>query len=544
MKYMINLCINFFRQMLLLALEVGPVFKYIRKMKAGAIDAEHPWATGIDAKDGTPIWPKNIVYQSQSTRFDIENDKVIATKIGKFLRSMVKRSLPCDPEIPQSTKRRMPHAVNYIHGAIHYNGVSMFFDDFADLRAHLGNPTFVKDISAFIKNERREVTFVMRERDYDTTDYAYCVAAMRAYLPYFTNGNGPSKKPVLWGNKSPYLAINSINGAWMDDMNILLAGKVQTIIRPPVSKIHFAASYALKHRDVKWVERLYAWLMFLDVRARGFGGQLFFTKRKLIEPKSEQAYKDAGGYWKWTNINHIPHPFQSIERTRVAPPKVSVIIPTLNESTNVVACIASVKKALKNDLHEIIVVDGGSEDNTTELAEYFGAKTIPSKKGRGNQMAKGAKEATGDLLFFVHADTVVAEKTGRKVRRFFSKPTNKICTLRLRFLTRNPAYKLLGWATRLDGTMFSYGDQGIIVRRTFYDQIGGMPEQVLFEDVEFFSRARREARVSSLRAKIYVSNRRFKRNGMIRELGHNTWLSYRYKRGDSPDSLAKRYKNW
>lgn len=511
-------------------------------MKAGAISEEHPWATGQD-EGGTFIWQKNIVYQSQSTRFDIENDKVIATKIGKFLRSMVRRSLPSDPEIPQSQKRRMPHAVNYIHGAIHYNGVTMFFDDSADLRAHLGSREFVKNVSKFIKMERREVTFVLRERKYDPTDYAYCVAAMRAHLPYFTNGNGPSKKPVLWGNKSPYLAINSINGAWMEDMDHLLADELEKIVRPPVTEKYFSKSYTLHHRDVKWIERLYAWLMYLDVRARGFGGQLFFTKRKLIEPKSIDAYKEAGGYWKWTNINHIPHPFQSIDGTCMPPSKVSVIIPTLNESKNVISCIASIKKALKNDLHEIIVVDGGSEDNTADLAAYFGAKTIRSTKGRGNQMAKGPDAATGDLLFFVHADTVVAQKTGRKIRRFFSKPTNKICTLRLRFLTRNPAYKILGWATRLDGTMFSYGDQGIIVRRAFYDQIGGMPEQVLFEDVEFFSRARKEARVSSLRAKIYVSNRRFKRNGLLRELGHNTWLSYRYRRGDSPASLAKRYRN-
>ncbi len=544
MKYTANLIINFFRHMLLLALEVGPVFKYIRKMKAGAIAPDHPWATGKSGPDEeTFIWTKNIVYQSQSSEFDLENDKLIATKIGKFLRSMVKRSLPHDPEIPQSQKRRMPHAVNYIHGAIHYNGVTMFFDDFADLRAHLANKKFRKDVSKFIKKEKREITFVLRERDYDPTEYAYCVAAMRAYLPYFTNGNGPSKKPVLWGNKSPYLAINSINGSWMADMDKLLQGDVKGISRKPVSKKHFDTRYTLHHRDVKWAERLYAWLMFLDVRARGFGGQLFFTKRDLIEPKSLQAYKDEGGYWKSTNINHVPHPFQKLKKNEARAPKISVIIPTLNESRTITSCIQSIRKAFKNELHEIIVVDGHSEDNTIDLAEFLGAKVVTSQSGRGNQMSAGAESATGDLLFFMHADTVVAEKTGRKVRQFFSKSTNKICTLRLRFTTRNPAYKVLGWATRLDGRLFSYGDQGIIVRRSLYDQIGGMPKQALFEDVEFLSRARTKARISSLRAKIYVSNRRFKRNGLVRELGHNTWLSYRYSRGDCPDVLMARYRN-
>ena len=540
--------------MLLLACEVGPVFKYIRILDAGAIEKNHPWATGLDTK-GAYIWPQNIAYQSPSHRFELANDHIIATKLGMFLRSMVKRSLPHDPEIPQSQKRRMPHAVNYIHGSIHYNGALMIFDDFADLRAHLGNKKFRKDIKRFIKREKREVTFVLREREFDPTEYAYCVAAMRVYLPYFTNGNGPSKKPVLWGNKSPYLAINSINGAWMEDMDKLVNKDTISIVRSPISTDAFSTKdgvgYALYPREVKWIEKLYAWLMFLDVRLRGFAGQLFFTKRALIEPKRRQEYKDAGGYWKWTNINPVPHPFRFRNNSTPTPPqKTSVIIATLNEEDRIEDCIKAVRNAFaEKQLNEIIVVDANSSDKTASLVRALGAKIHCTQKaglrpGRGFQMAYGASVASGDLLFFLHADATLSTRSGEKIERFFSKPNNKICTLRLRFPSPNPVYKALGWATRLDGRVFSFGDQGILVRRSFYEQIGGMPKQALFEDVEFLQRARKQARISSLNAKIYVSNRRFKRNGVLRELLHNIWLGLRYSSGETPDQLAKSYQNF
>ncbi len=524
----------FLRQMWLLAVEAGIVVFYVRAMKAGLLDECHPWAVGNDV-DGTPIWPKNVVYASPRKIENAPSDAEIVIKVGQFLRSMVKRSVGIN-EIPQGPRRRMPHAVNYLHGSVHYNGGFIVFDDCKDLVSHVNDPAFRRDLARFVKAEKREVTIVLRDRDYDPTEYAYAISAVRAHLPYFTNGNGPSDKPVLWGNKAPYASLNPINGAWMDDMRMLWKGELDALVRPPVAESYFADKYVLVPRGYTKLEKSLAWLYFLDVRARGKRGNIFFSARETFDPRGVAEYK-ALGYWRWFNIARVPRPnfLKPLQQS------VSVIIPTLNEASCIENAIQSAKQAF-NPM-EIIVVDAGSTDQTRELASALGATVLQSAPGRGQQMAHGASCATGDLLVFLHADTQVDLSAGHKAQEFFAaSETNQVATLRLRFDARNPLYRPLGWVTRLDGYLFSYGDQGIICRRSFHDAIGGMPQQPLFEDVEFFRRARRVARVSSLPARIHVSARRFRRRGIMREVTANTHYMWRYAKGESAQQLCDEYR--
>ena len=523
--------------MWLLAVEVWIVFFFIKVLKSGDVDDEHPWATGLDGEQ-EPIWPKNIVYRSKGRMGLTEaEDREIVTKVGMFLRSMVKRSVQV-PEIEQGQKRRMPHAVNFIHGAVHHNGAYMLFDDFQDLIFHVTDPVFRRDLRRFVKAERREVTFVLRQRDYDPVDYAYCVAAMRAYLPYFTNGNGPSKDPVLWGNKAPYASLNPINGAWVGDLWALYRKDVANQLRPAVQKSYFQSAYAGVRRGFTRVERLMGWLMFLDVRARGWQGQVFFTRRKNFDPKSLEAYR-ALGYWRWFNVHRVPAPWEVASHTESQ--RVSVVIPTLNEEDNIVAALASIFRAFHRP--QVIVADGGSTDATRVLARMHGAEVVNAPRGRGHQLATGAAAATGDVLLFLHADNQVDAQAGEVLERFFAaSESHQVCTMRLRFGRKNPVYRMLGWSTRIDDYFFSYGDQGIACRRSFYDDRGGFPEQVLFEDVEFLRRSRRVARISSVPVKIQASDRRFRKNGLVNELVKNTGLMLAYKRGEDAVALAARYQ--
>ena len=311
----------FVRQLVLLAYEVPFVFWFMAKFKARALPAQHPWIRGKLYPNAAPIWHANIAYRSNSaiTGSDLRADQEIVEKTGQFLAKMVERSIAVD-EIPHGPQRRMPHAVNNIHGAVHYNGAFLIFDDFMDLIRHLSNTEFRQEVLRLGRTERREVTFLMRKRDYDPLEFAYCIGAVRAYLPWFSNGNGPTKKPVLWGNMAPYPAVNLINGSWMQDLHALLRGELAGIVRPPLDSTNYfvkqiqpqcgagSTTYPATQTRFQLIDKLLAWYMYTDVRARGFRGQLFFTNRSRIEPHRRAQFDAEGGYWHWVACHKVPFP--------------------------------------------------------------------------------------------------------------------------------------------------------------------------------------------------------------------------------------------
>lgn len=308
------------RQMALLAWEVPMVWYFISRLKAGAVAPDHPWVTGAMPSGSGPVWKKNLAYRSPSglPGSSLQSDEAVIERTGSFLARMVGRSASPE-EVPQGPRRRMPHAVNYIHGSVHYNGAFLLFDDFPDLSGHLADPSFRKDLLRFGRTEKREVTLVFRQRVYDPLEYAWCVGCVRAHLPWFSNGNGPSRRPVLWGNTAPYPAINLINGSWMADLHHLRRGRMDRLLREPIAPgAHFRGDYRTVRREYALIEKLLAWYMFMDVRARGFMGQLFFTDRRKIEPHRLEEYRKAGGYWKWYACYRVPFPLDWRRRKRAS----------------------------------------------------------------------------------------------------------------------------------------------------------------------------------------------------------------------------------
>lgn len=307
-----------FRRFLLVTYETLVVFYLMRRTRAGMLEPQHPWITGREPGTAREIWERNVVYRSPSTRYTPSDDLNAVVSVGRFMAAMVGKS---SVEIPQGPKRRMPHAVNYIHGAVHYNGVYMLFDDFPDLVDHLTDASFVTDLLEFARKVGREVTFVMRDRDYDPLDFAYCVGCLRTHLPWFSNGNGPTKRPVLWGNASPYPTIGLINGAWMSDLFRLVRGDTASLVRPALSHgPYFSRAYRGRRREFSWLDRWVAWVIFVDVRLRGFRGQLFFTDRRVIEPRRVAEYRAAGGYWRWLGCHFVPPPFRARTKREVSDP--------------------------------------------------------------------------------------------------------------------------------------------------------------------------------------------------------------------------------
>ncbi|HYD36220.1 MAG TPA: hypothetical protein VEA60_01320 [Allosphingosinicella sp.] len=292
-------------------------FMWVHRVRAGLLEPEHPWLTGlVPGSAGETIWSKNIVFASPrgAAMSGAESDEEIVTAVGRFLAAMVQRSNLVDPELPQGRKRRMPHAVNYLHGPVHYNGGYAVFDDFRDAMLHLSDRRFAAEFLRFAREERRELSIVLRDRRYDPEEYAWFVAFVRAHLPWYCNGNGPTKKRVLHGTPSPYPVVNPINGTWIADVRRLQRGRLDGLVRPPIASRYFTARYAGRRTDFRWMERLHAWLQYLVTEAKGFQGGLVFTKRRLIEPHNWDAYVESGG--KWRPGYAISHPFTTIARAR------------------------------------------------------------------------------------------------------------------------------------------------------------------------------------------------------------------------------------
>ncbi len=223
-------------------------------------------------------------------------------------------------------------------------------------------------------------------------------------------------------------------------------------------------------------------------------------------------------------------------------PTISVVIPALNEEARILTCLHTVHRALPQA--EVIVVDGGSHDRTVALARQTGATVIHAEApGRGGQCRLGASVATGEILVFIHADCQLAAEAQHTIKTFFAASfAHQLAKLRLTYTARRPIYRVLNRLAPIDHYFANTGDHGIVVRRAFYEAIGGMSELPLFEDVEFFQRARRHARLFVLDIPLYVSARRFEANGPLRQLTLDAWLMTRYALGACPHHLRKRYE--
>lgn len=221
--------------------------------------------------------------------------------------------------------------------------------------------------------------------------------------------------------------------------------------------------------------------------------------------------------------------------------KYSVIVISLNEEEHIVECINSIKQG-RGDV-EIILSDGGSFDRTIEKASRRGVTIISSKAGRGIQFNRGAAVASGEILLFLHADTQLPKGAFRILDKYFCSDETQVGTFRLGFDTRSMLLKLYSMFTVIDSAFTRFGDQCVVVRKKFYDQLGGFKDYPLFEDVDFLRGARKNTKVYSFPSKVITSSRRFIKNGMIRQQILNGWYLTQFLLGTSPFKLAEKYNS-
>jgi hypothetical protein len=256
-----------------------------RPMPAGLISPDHPWATGIDPDTGEPIWHQNVVYRSARSACDasLPPDEEVVTKTCRFMAEKAAVSAIV-PEVPAGPGRRMPHAINYIHGSSHYNSGIFLFTDFADALAHFTDARFQAEVWRFVRQERREVLILFRRREYTPREFAYFTCCLRTIFPWFCNANGPRGR-VLWGNASPFPAANLITGNWARDIYTLRRpGGAAAVVRPAIAASDWfqEGPYDRGRQEYRWPERLLAWMTYWRVRLRGERGGMFFVDRRRV----------------------------------------------------------------------------------------------------------------------------------------------------------------------------------------------------------------------------------------------------------------------
>ncbi len=221
----------------------------------------------------------------------------------------------------------------------------------------------------------------------------------------------------------------------------------------------------------------------------------------------------------------------------------SVIIPTLNAEETLTATLAGINETAAET--EIIVADGGSDDETIRTAEKAGALVIKSAPGRGGQLAAAAAAANGDWFLFLHADTALGGGWEKAVKDFITEPENRRRAGVFRFLLDDAApaarriERLVAWRSRVLG--LPYGDQGLLISRDFYFRLGGFSNLVLMEDVEIVRRIGKK-RLRLLDAAVVTSAGRYRRDGYIRRPLKNIFCLGLYFAGLPPRLIERIYR--
>ena len=234
---------------------------------------------------------------------------------------------------------------------------------------------------------------------------------------------------------------------------------------------------------------------------------------------------------------------QDAEGLAGEPPRISVILPTLDEAERVGSALAATRGA--RHVVERIVVDGGSRDGTRAVARALGARVLETKPERAAQMNLGARRARGDVLLFLHADTILPAGFAWHIQETLSNPRNVAGAFRLGIAGPAPGLRIIERLANFRSVWMGmpYGDQAIFVRASSFAAIGGFPEMPIMEDFELMRRLRRQGRVRIAPSAVRTCGRRYDRIGVLRTTGINQAVIAAYLLGVRPARLARWYRS-
>lgn len=223
---------------------------------------------------------------------------------------------------------------------------------------------------------------------------------------------------------------------------------------------------------------------------------------------------------------------------------ISVIVPTLNAVEGIAPTLRAVLRGVVEGLvREVVFADGGSKDGIDQIAEACGAKIVRTPKGRGVQLRAGVEAARGDWLMVLHADSVPGDGWTAAAATHMESDAGRAGCFRLRFRDGGlPGALVAGWANLRTGALgLPYGDQGLLLSRKLYEEVGGYPSVPLMEDVAIV-RSIGRARLARLDCEILTDPARYLRDGWLRRGGRNLYCLIRYLAGAPASRVAGMYE--
>jgi len=225
---------------------------------------------------------------------------------------------------------------------------------------------------------------------------------------------------------------------------------------------------------------------------------------------------------------------------------ISIIIPTYNEENNISDLLSHLKTGLGTQSDaEILVIDGGSTDNTISIVEDLGIRCIRSKrKGRAAQMNMGAEMAKGDILYFVHADTRPPLSFLEDIKLALSENYSSGCYRYTFDHYPNPLLKINAYCTRFDRIMCRGGDQTLFITRELFNQLGGFREDfMIMEDYDLIQKIQQRSSFKIMPKDAIVSSRKYDENGYFQVQIANLTVFLMYFLGASQDMMCHAYRN-
>ena len=219
---------------------------------------------------------------------------------------------------------------------------------------------------------------------------------------------------------------------------------------------------------------------------------------------------------------------------------ISIVIPTLNSQNTVRKTLASLFEGIEAGIvRELIVVDGGSTDETREIVEECGGKFISSAASRGYQLKKGVNLAKGDFIFVLHSDSVLESGWSEIVKKYFNKDAGYYC--KLSFDIIHPLASMTSTWANARSLIFNlpYGDQGLLIPRKLLMENGSYSPIPIMEDVELALRFK--GKLFCMPVVITTSSRKYRKNGWLRQGSKNIVRLLRFLLGADPNNLSDDY---